>query len=740
MDSRRPRLSADDLRRIKWLLGLALAVLAAWTVPFMGIASLGLPAVVTVAAGVLALRPDWAARVPRVVHTLAFPTVAAAAAADWLLYRDLLPTFVRLGLLLILYRIISYRRRREELQLIVLGLFLVVVAGVLTVSLAFAVQILAFTACALGLLLAVTLADAEGAEPVPTPGVVPAWALAVRWGEVWARARAAADWRVVVLGGGLFAGLVVVSGLLFLAIPRFELNNSLFLDRLVNRQTRTGFSDEIRFGEVTRIQQDNGLALSVDVADPAQVPAMPYWRMVVLDDYTREGFRLSSELRTQLNRSAARTTRLRGTARFRRDATDWTFYLEPGISRYLPLLGNFSGLMFPEPQMAGQSDPLRVVALQTDPPKMTAYRVTGLESGTVLPDADLALKRRAGESGAGSAAGRPNLDEVDRARLQRMVAEILPNGAPIPAAEFAQSASRWLAARHRYALESEIPPGLGDPLVRWLGSSEPGHCEFFAGAFVLLAREAGYAARIVTGFKGGSWNAYSNSYTIRNSDAHAWVELFDDRAGGWLRVDPTPGALTIGEPAVESAAGDLRQGRIDDSWSARLDSLRVFWYRRVVNFDQSSQVELVSSLRTATESTTRRMRDGLEAALNRVRAWLTAPWDGRQLVSVVVALGALAGVVLLWRRGAPSWWLRWRSARAQNAGLDPVRREAGRWLFALNQDVAGRTTDAAAIEAALLRLRYGPKASWPDPAPVLREAARLIRSRRRARGQLKSRN
>ncbi len=382
---KRPQLSPDELQQLKWLLGSVLAMLAAWTVFFMEIDSWVLPGLVTLAGFLVLRRPAWPARVPRIVHLLAFPAIVGYVIFDWYLYRQILPTFIRLDLLLILYRVIGYRRRRDDLQLIVLGLFMVVVAGVLTVSLGFAVQILAFTACALAFLLTITLAEAGG-EPAPAvaPGVVPHWALEVKWSRLARRVRAVTDWRVMALGGGLFVGVVMLSGLLFLAIPRFELNNSLFIDRLINRQTRTGFSDEIRFGEVTEIQQDDGIALSVDVADRTQVPAMPYWRMVVLDDYTRSGFRLSPELRTQLNRAASRTTRLRGTARFRRDVTDWTFYLEAGVSRYLPLLGNFNGLAFPEPQMAGLNDALRVVALRTDPPKMTAYRVSGMESRPLM--------------------------------------------------------------------------------------------------------------------------------------------------------------------------------------------------------------------------------------------------------------------------------------------------------------------------------------------------------------------
>lgn len=730
--TKRPQLSPDELHQLKWLLGSVLATLSAWTVFFMDIDSWILPGLVT-AAGILAIvRPAWPALVPRWVHALAFPVIVAYVAYDLYAYREPLPAFIRLDLLLILYRVAGFRRRREDLQLIVLGLFLVVVGGVLTVSLAFAAQIVAFTACALGFLLAITLTEAGA--PAASAAVAdgpPHWAVHVRWGELLRRLRTATDWRVVVLGGGLFAGVVILSGLLFLAIPRFELNNSLFIDRLINRQTRTGFSDEIKFGEVTEIQQDDGIALSVDVDDRSQVPVMPYWRMVVLDQYTQNGFRLSAELRNQLNRTANRTTRLRGTARFRRGATDWTFYLEAGVSRYLPLLGNFTGILFPEPQTVGFSDALRIVAMRADPPKMTAYRVTGMEFGPVLPDADLALRRRAAAAGgvAAPATTPLPLGAPDRARLRAMLAEITGGAASTPA-DFAVRASAWLARRHDYSLQSTLPLGAGDPLVRWLDSDTPGHCELFAGAFVLLAREAGLAARLVTGFKGGTWNGFSNSYTVRNSDAHAWVEVFDDQAGGWLRVDPTPGALTLDNGTGDVAGEDALQRIADNSWSARLESLRVFWYRRIVNFDQSSQVELARAAKEAVEDTGRRMRDALERVAGAIKAWLARPWDLGRIAFVAGALAAAAGGVVAWRRLGRGWWLRWRSGRARHAGADPVRREAGRQLARLR--AAGAEGAAlSAVRADLERLRYGPRSTWPNPPAVFRRARQVLRAAKR---------
>jgi hypothetical protein len=69
-------------------------------------------------------------------------------------------------------------------------------------------------------------------------------------------------------------------------------------------------------------------------------------------------------------------------------------------------------------------------------------------------------------------------------------------------------------------------------------SEEPGHCEYFAYSYVLLARSAGFPARVVCGFAGGEWDDKTQSWTNLQTDAHAWAEVFNDKE--WVRVDPTP--------------------------------------------------------------------------------------------------------------------------------------------------------------------------------------------------------
>jgi transglutaminase-like putative cysteine protease len=450
--------------------------------------------------------------------------------------------------------------------------------------------------------------------------------------------------------------------------------------------------------------------------------------MVVLDEYLGGGFRISAQLRRELNQTTGRTSRLRGTARSRLDPTDWTFYFEAGVSRYLPLLGNYINVAFTEAQSVGVSYTQRVVALQRDPPRMFAYRVSGMETTPFMAHAELALRRRNQTSAADPAAPlEAVIGEAGRARLAAINDEIT-RGETLAVDEYARRAGDWLARRHAYSLQSSLPAGEGDPLIRWLESEEPGHCELFAGALVLLAREAGIPARLVTGFRGGSWNGFSNSFTVRNSNAHAWVELFDDEAGGWHRADPTPGNRstdTVADSGEGGAAGSLQA---DNSWSARLEGLRVFWYRRIVNFDQSSQLELARAAKEAVDGTGRRLRERLEEIVAAIKAWWVRPWNLGRWLAVVVVAGVVVVAIKAWRAAGRGWWLKWRSRRRHGAQADPVRREAGLWLRRMHESGA----ENLSVQCELERLRYGPRTTWPNPALVFARARAEIRRSRQS--------
>jgi protein-glutamine gamma-glutamyltransferase len=716
METRSQRLSLDELQLLRWLLGGVLMLLSIATVFYLDIDSDAMAAVA--AAGVLfaLVRPAAPARIPVLAHRLAFPAILAFFAGDLWYTGELLPAIVRLDLLLLLYRGFSHRARRDDLQIVVLGLFLIVVAGVLTVSLVFAAQILLFTACALGLMMVVTIATAaEGGEaPKLAPrGVVPPWAAHASWRGLLRRLWEIADWRLLASAAALFFGVVAVSGLLFLAIPRFQLENSLFLERFVMKKATTGFSDRIKFGDITDITQDDSIAFDVDLSDPARAPANPYWRMVVLDEYDKGGFRLSSGLRATFGRelTAANFYPPLGGVR---GVPTWTFYVESGVSRYLPLLGNFGALHFRDAQHFTYSTDLALFSLHDEPATMTAYKVEGMaaETGELHDRVFAGRWARRGPAGLPLQLGLNSLSAGDKAVLARITSRIGPVQG-LGAAEFSRRAIELLVGDHLYSLTPRIPPGRGDPLVRWMDSKEPGHCELFAGALVLMARSAGIPARVVTGFKGGTWNAYSGNYTIRNSDAHAWTEIWDEKKGAWIREDPLAPATTV-DQSKEGAAALARL--MDRSWSARLNSLRVFWYRRIVNFDQQSQADTLKAVKSATDGYGKWLRTAVADGV----AWTKGPWGRARFTGLIVAAGA--GAAFYWLYVAARWRLKFMG---RGRGFDPVRHEAGRWL---------RRVDAPdALVADLQRLRYGPAPTWPRPSEVFRRARRSSSSSKRRR-------
>lgn len=756
MENLRPQLNLTDLRRLRWLLGGILGILSAWTVFHMEVEAGWLLAVFTVVVPVFTLRPALAMRLPGIVHRLAFPVIVATFAFDWWQSREPLPAMIRLDLLLLAYRCISPRNRREDLQLILLALFVVVVTGVFTVSIAFVLQILCFTGVALLLLLTITLSDARGGGRSET---TPGWENA-DWPDLAWRMRQAIDPRVITLGAGLFVGIVALSAVLFMALPRFEIANSFFLDRLITRQSLTGFSEDVRFGEVVNIQQDTRMAFAVDVSDPSAVPAEPYWRMLVLDEYSGQGFRVSDGLRASFHIQREKNQIYGGTVRSREDKTLWTFYYQPGISRYLPMTGGFGRVTFGEPQSLQKSDALRLAALQNDPGKMVGYRVEGMDTDGVLRDPFFAregvvrpavYERRRwrrppspestppAEETEGPKApdNAPDFLQLNLARpedaalLRTWVTEM---GGPGHGEDVARRAAAWLQRRHSYSLSMKLSPGEGDPLVRWMASSQPGHCELFAGGLVLLARAAGVPARMVTGFKGGVWNPTSGSITVRNSDAHAWVEIWDEPRSSWLRADATPGSRITPLEQNETLLGGTMMLEQDHSWGARMDGLRIFWYRRIISFDSSAQQEMLRGTKERLETGLAGLRQKLEAWGQNFTDWLSEPWNWRRVTGLSAIAALLAAGIWWGRRLASDWWLAWRSRRAASHREDPVRQKASRWLarYATAETKGATGEGLASAKADLLRLRFGPRESWPAPARTFRRGALELKAAKRA--------
>ena len=178
----------------------------------------------------------------------------------------------------------------------------------------------------------------------------------------------------------------------------------------------------------------------------------------------------------------------------------------------------------------------------------------------------------------------------------------------------------------------------------WFDRKE-GFCEHIASAFVVLMRAMDIPSRVVTGYQGGELNSIDGFWVVRQSDAHAWTEVWLE-GRGWVRVDPTstvaPGRtgsfqrLQLPRGAFASALGTLSPN-LSATLRAGWEAMNNGWNQWVLNYTQSRQLSLLENL-----------------------GFKSPRWEdlGYVLLALVV-FSALAGAVwTLWERSRHDPWLR----------------------------------------------------------------------------------
>jgi hypothetical protein len=178
----------------------------------------------------------------------------------------------------------------------------------------------------------------------------------------------------------------------------------------------------------------------------------------------------------------------------------------------------------------------------------------------------------------------------------------------------------------------------------WFDRKE-GFCEHIASAFVVLMRALDIPARVVTGYQGGERNSVDGFWIVRQSDAHAWAEVW--LAGrGWVRVDPTsvvaPGR-TGGFQRLQPARGVFATafGNVTPNLAAGLrsawDGLNNGWNQWVLNYTQSKQLDMLKNL-------------GFESP-----SWEDLSYV---LLALLIFVALCAAVWTLWERRQHDPWLR----------------------------------------------------------------------------------
>lgn len=291
-----------------------------------------------------------------------------------------------------------------------------------------------------------------------------------------------------------------------------------------------------------------------------------------------------------------------------------------------------------------------------------------------------------------------------------------------------QALQRLRSGGYSYTLE----PGVygRDSADEFWFDRKAGFCEHIASSFVILLRAAGVPARVVTGFQGGQTNAFDGFWTVRNSDAHAWAEVW--LAGqGWVRVDPT-GAVSparIGSfnrlQAPRGVVAEALLGSVSPEVALTLralwDAANSRWNQWVLNYTQVKQLNLLKDI-------------GFDAPSWEDLIYL--------LCAIVVGASLLGAAWNAWERQRQAPWLRLLGQarlQLQHAGLTPGANSTPRELAELLQQPGAAHVDFDAQAHArwrewLLRLealRYASGA--PESRPSLATLRRELRQLRQLR-------
>jgi transglutaminase-like putative cysteine protease len=416
---------------------------------------------------------------------------------------------------------------------------------------------------------------------------------------------------------------------LFLIAPR---SGAAALTRSGGSLTNlVGFSENVTLGQIGTLKQDDAVVMRVRVEDP-EPPQGLRWRGVALDEFTGKGWKKSPEAR----RAEAADSRggffQIGTTEALHRLTSQTFFLEPLESTVL----------FGAP---------RVVAVQGDLPFVRVDAEGGIQSRRhdferlmykAISDTEeppIAELREDMRSYPGSFERYlqlpPNLDR----RIVYRAQSVLRNAKARNRYDAAKAIELDLQTNFAYSLEMKATGA--DPLADFLFNVQSGHCEYFATAMAVMLRTHGVAARVVNGFLPGEYNDTSGAYTVRQSDAHSWVEVYFPSTRSWVTFDPTPSIGRV-EPVRTGITARLHK---------YVEALELLWFQYVIGYDKQEQRSLAASLHKGVFDYGR-FASGLLAT---VRSYLT-----KRTLTIAMTVLAVALLLLTIIFGKRFWRLAWR--------------------------------------------------------------------------------
>jgi transglutaminase-like putative cysteine protease len=475
--------------------------------------------------------------------------------------------------------------------------------------------------------------------------------------------------------GALSLQALPLALLLFVLFPRLP---GPFWGVAAGQSARTGLGDEMTPGEISDLSVSGDVAFRVRFDGPLPPPALRYWRGPVLHEFDGRTWR-----RPRAQAFPEQEVRMLG------DPVDYQITLEPTDRQWI--------LALDIPSAWPEREAYRTYDFQLVSPRrlteVSSFRLRSYPRFVAGADLPLTLRRKGLQ-----------LPPEGNPRSRALAAELAArHGDPLAITE-----AMLRMFREQPFVYTLDPPRLADNAMdEFLFETRRGFCEHYASAFTLVMRAAGVPARVVTGYQGGEFNPLGGYLIVRQSDAHAWAEIWV--AGrGWLRVDPTAAVaperieqgLIRAVDESEPVPGRLRDA--SELWSQVTlgwDTVNDFWNERVVRFNAASQMDLLERL-------------GIDHP-----DWRSL---GLGMAASLAAFFTALSLYLAWRFRAPppDWPARLHAIvarRLRRRGLVPGPTE-GPVAFldraaATCPDLAG---ELASIRGLYAALRYGPRPTEDD--------------------------
>jgi hypothetical protein len=576
----------------------------------------------------------------------------AQGAPNTALYAALLAA-IHLLIFAALVRLFSARTNRDYAFLAVLAVAAMLASAILTVETGFLVALTIFLILAVSTFVALEIRRSSVGAVTPPFDAGSPTALQLN--------RALGVTSVLVAVSALLLG-----GVIFFLIPRFTTG---YLSALNLQPTlMTGFSDNVELGEIGRIKQNTAVVMRIHVeGDPTQASEI-HWRGIVLTDFDGQRWFTPAGSETILTGdedglySFASPTL--PSADFHQ--LHYAILMEPIATDAIfvaPRPENLHGRFFDavtRPGMPPRRGYLlvdRTGSVFNPSHNEMKIRYEGTSALPIIPPA--VLRQASAEYPKAISDAYLQLPALDP-RTRDLAAQITSKFSN----EYDKAANVELYLKAHYAYSLDLTgPRAADPLANFLFVTRSGHCEYFASAMTVLLRAAGVPARYVTGFLPGEYNDLGGDYIIRQSDAHAWVEVYFP-GYGWITFDPTP-------------AGDSKSAGVFARMSLYWDWFQYAWSEWIVNYDFGHQIALGQGIQKSSSSWSDRAQQFYHRKQDEAMQFLLA-LDRRTEASPYFLPGVLVFLIalLIFMRGRPvigylfaRWTLRARRGGNLTASL-----------------------------------------------------------------------